>query len=186
LQRRSLCFASAVLGLSATNQPDLAHDSDRPEFHFVAPHNWLNDPNGPLWWKGQYHLFYQITRGVEPSGAKLWGTRSAGPGALEALAHRPHADAGRADSEGCWTGSAVVFKDVPTFIYTGIQNSPLAQATLRDGAPLRETVLLATAEDGGLLRWKKLAEPVIAAPPAGMVVSGFRDPCRGAKRTAGT
>jgi beta-fructofuranosidase len=189
LDRRSFlaalgCSAAAcalphpVRGLSAANQPDLAHDSDRPEFHFVAPHNWLNDPNGPLWWKGQYHLFYQVTRGVEPSGAKLWGHAVS-----KDLVHWKHLPIaltptpGGPDSEGCWTGSAVVFNGVPTFIYTGIQNSSLAQATLRDGNPLRETVLLATAEDDSLLRWKKLAEPVIAAPPAGMVVSGFRDPC---------
>ncbi|KAJ6743426.1 CELL WALL INVERTASE 1 [Salix viminalis] len=33
--------------------------SYRTSFHFQPPKNWLNDPNGPMWYKGVYHLFYQ-------------------------------------------------------------------------------------------------------------------------------
>ena len=32
---------------------------ERPLYHFRPPANWMNDPNGPIQWKGQYHLFYQ-------------------------------------------------------------------------------------------------------------------------------
>ena len=35
---------------------------------------------------------------------------------------------------------------------------------------------MAVAEDDTLLRWRKLPQPVIPAPPAGMKVAGFRDP----------
>ena len=27
--------------------------------HLKAPGNWINDPNGFIYYKGQYHLFYQ-------------------------------------------------------------------------------------------------------------------------------
>jgi beta-fructofuranosidase len=85
---------------------------------------------------------------------------------------------GGPDSEGCFSGSAVVWDGVPTIIYTGVQDAAPDQVTLHDGSDkLREAQLLATAADDGLLSWKKLAAPVIAEPPSGMKVTGFRDPC---------
>jgi beta-fructofuranosidase len=41
----------------------------------------------------------------------------------------------------------------------------------------REVQCLAVAQDDHLRTWKKFPEPVIAAPPAGLAVTGFRDPC---------
>jgi len=157
----------------------IAHDPDRPEFHFLAPHNWMNDPNGPIFWKGEYHLFYQMN-----PHAAVWGDMHWGHAVSADMVHWRHLPIALAptphghDSEGCFTGSTVVSGGRPTIIYTGVQNAPAEQATIRDGAnKLRETQLLAVAEDDSLLRWKKEAEPVIAAPPPGMNVTGFRDPC---------
>ncbi len=156
-----------------------AHDSLRPAYHFLAPHNWMNDPNGPIWWNGNYHLFYQLN-----PHAAVWGDMHWGHAISTDMVHWHHEPIalaptpGSADSEGCFSGSAVVFHGVPTVIYTGVQNASRDQATIRDGNDkLRETQMLATAEDDLLLRWNKLAQPVIATPPPDMHVTGFRDPC---------
>ena len=42
------------------NLDRIAQDQDRPSYHLLPLHNWMNDPNGPIWWKGNYHLFYQL------------------------------------------------------------------------------------------------------------------------------
>ena len=52
---------------------DIAHDPLRPEYHLLPPHNWMNDPNGPIWWKGQYHLFYQLNPHAAVWGDMHWG-----------------------------------------------------------------------------------------------------------------
>jgi beta-fructofuranosidase len=158
---------------------DIAHDPVRPEYHLLPPHNWMNDPNGPIWWKGQYHLFYQLN----PQGA-VWGDMHWGHAISPDMVHWHHQPIalaptpGGADSNGCFSGSAVIFEGKPTFIYTGVQNAPPSETTLHDGNDsLRETQMLATAEDDQLLHWKKLETPIIATPPPGIFVTGFRDPC---------
>ena len=34
----------------------LAADPYRPAYHYVAPSEWLNDPNGAVYWRGRHHL----------------------------------------------------------------------------------------------------------------------------------
>lgn len=168
--------ASRKLLAIATN---VADDPLRPACHLLPQHNWMNDPNGPIWWKGKYHLFYQLNPHASVWGDMHWGHAVSAD--MIQWRHEPIALAptpGGADSEGCFSGSAVVHEGKPTFIYTGVRNSPPDQATIRDGNDkLRETQMLAIAEDEELLHWKKLEKPVIPEPPPGVKVTGFRDPC---------
>ncbi len=150
-----------------------ATDPHRPRYHFLPPANWLNDPNGPIHHDGRYHLFYQYN----PAEAR-WGDIHWGHAVSVDLLHwedRPIALAPRTegvDELGCFTGCAFVQDDgTPTIAYTGITPAP-DQPRGR-----HESQSLAISHDG-LLTWEKLAQnPVIAGPPEGLSLTGFRDPC---------
>ena len=47
----------------------LYKESNRPQFHFTVKRGWSNDVNGPIFYRGQYHLFWQAF----PFGIK-WDT----------------------------------------------------------------------------------------------------------------
>lgn len=52
----------------------IANDPFRPLYHFTGPESWINDPNGPIYHKGQYHLFYQYRPVVDGQpGTMSWG-----------------------------------------------------------------------------------------------------------------
>lgn len=40
-------------------QDSLYKEKNRPQFHFTTRRGWINDPNGLVYYEGEYHLFYQ-------------------------------------------------------------------------------------------------------------------------------
>lgn len=49
------------------------HELHRPQFHFTPKKDWMNDPNGLVFYKGEYHLFYQCSPGSIRHAPNSWG-----------------------------------------------------------------------------------------------------------------
>ncbi|MBM3848498.1 MAG: glycoside hydrolase family 32 protein, partial [Verrucomicrobia bacterium] len=77
----------------------------RPQFHFTPSVNWMNDPNGMVYYQGEYHLFYQYN----PFGNK-WGHMSWGHAVSRDLVHWEHLPVALIEEDGImiFSGSAVV------------------------------------------------------------------------------
>lgn len=155
----------------------LAHDPLRPQFHLLPRHNWMNDPCAPRFHKGQYHMFFQYNPEAAVWGDMHWNHATSAD--LIYWKHQPLAlapTAGSYDAYGCFTGSVLPDGDRASILYTGVTKCTPEEETIR-GEGTREVQCLATAMDDDLRTWKKLDKPVIAAPPPGLKVTGFRDPC---------
>jgi len=169
----------SALPFDESLQAKLASDPLRPQYHLLPKANWMNDPNGPLFYDGRYHMFFQYN----PNGA-FWGSMHWAHAISPDLIHWTHEPVAMAptpngyDRDGVFSGSAVMDGRTPTMIYTGVlPPATSAEITLNDGNhKWREVQCLATSDDPMLRTWKKLPEPVIAYPPKGMQVTGFRDP----------
>ncbi len=158
-------------------QSKLAADPLRPQFHLLPAKNWMNDPNGPIYWKGLYHIFFQYN-----PNAAVWGDMHWAHAISDDMIHWRHLPVALAptpawdDADGCFTGSAVDDHGTATILYTGVKSVAPERATLRDGhSNFREVQCLATSADPHLLTWTKWKQPVIE-PPADPQLAGFRDP----------
>lgn len=143
-------------------------DPLRPSFHFTAPENWLNDPNGLIQWRGKYHLFYQHN----PENPE-WGQIHWGHAVSEDLVHwedMPIALSpapGTYDEGGIWSGCMVDDNGVATILYTGV----------RGDFHEEQTICIARSIDDNLRTWTKYDNnPLRIEMPADLTYCGFRDP----------
>ena len=90
------------------------------KIHFKAPNCWINDPNGFIWYKGQYHLFYQCFPYAPQWGRMHWGhavSKDLVNWEEKGIALYPTKTD---DRSGCFSGSAVEQDGTMYLYYTGV------------------------------------------------------------------
>lgn len=156
--------AEEVLKLAKEN----INERYRLGYHIMAPANWINDPNGLIQYKGEYHVFYQHHPYDENWAPMHWGHVKS-----KDCIHWKHCPIALApgdefDKGGCFSGSAVDNNGELTLIYTGHNYIDKEKDTFY------ETQNIAVSKDG--ITFEKYENnPVIAVPPEDSI-HHFRDP----------
>lgn len=140
----------------------------RPAYHFTAPKGWMNDPNGLIFYKGNYHLFYQYN----PEGCE-WGSMHWGHAISRDMLHwkdlpialYPDQPYDNHPKGGCFSGSAVEKDGILYLFYS---------ATVKEDTRVRQTQCMAYSRDGVIFE-KYEGNPIIKNPPPG-ASDDFRDP----------
>ena len=152
---------------------ELYNETYRPQFHFTARKGWLNDPNGLVYYAGEYHLFFQHN----PFGTE-WGNMTWGHAISKDLAHWRELDhALKPDALGTmFSGSAVVDWNNTTGFASGKEKPLVAIYTAAgDTSPeskgKRFSQCIAYSNDRGGSWTKYDKNPVLRH-----IVGGNRDP----------
>lgn len=162
---RAALLAKAADAVKAA-APRAKADPDRPAYHVLPPAQWMNDPNGPIYYNGYYHMFYQHNPYGDDWGHMHWGHARSKD--LARWEHRPIAlwPSRSAGEEHVFSGCATLGKDGrPILFYTSI------------GGRLPEQ-WAAVPDDEALTSWSKHpANPILTEKLHGDTkVYEWRDP----------
>ncbi len=147
----------------------------RPQFHFSPEAHWMNDPNGMVYFDGEYHLFYQYY-----PDSNVWGPMHWGHAVSTDMVHWKHLPVALfPDTLGyIFSGSAVA--DVKNTSGLGTTENPPLVALFTYHDPVGEKNGSSTFQNEGLAystdkgrTWTKYARnPVLKSPG----IRDFRDP----------
>ena len=160
-----LCAAAVMLpGAQAPYEEPL-----RPRFHFTPARNFMNDPNGLAFYKGEYHLFYQHN----PFGTE-WGHMSWGHAVSTDMLHWQHLPVALREENGVmiFSGSAAVDRKNTSGLCKPTGDDPSCLIAVYTGhGNKRQTQNLAYSNDRGRTWTKYAGNPVID-----LGLENFRDP----------
>ena len=139
-----------------------------PAFHITGERGWINDPNGLIYFNGQYHAFYQHNPYDTKWGPMHWGhvvSDDLTNWKYLPIALTPGDDC---DKNGCFSGSAILHDGKLWLMYTGfIEN--------QGGDSIRQIQCLAESADG--ITFKKHGVVIGENDlPEGYAPQDFRDP----------
>lgn len=125
-----IIFAALLLfSFSSFGQKVNYREQHRPQYHFSPPSKWMNDPNGMVYYKGEYHLFYQ-----HYPDSTVWGPMHWGHAVSKDLVYWKHLPiALYPDSLGLiFSGSVVVDKNNTSGLQKGSELPLVALYTYHD------------------------------------------------------
>lgn len=138
----------------------------RPRYHFTPPRNFMNDPNGLVFYDGEYHLFYQHN----PFG-EVWGHMSWGHAVSRDLLYWEHLPVALHEEDGVmiFSGSAIVdWQNASGF---GTDDRPPLIAVYTGHSEAEQTQNIAYSTDRGRTWTKYEGNPIVA-----IGAKEFRDP----------
>ena len=140
----------------------------RPHFHFAPARNWMNDPNGLIFYRGKYHLFFQYNPEDNQWGNMSWGHATS----TDLISWQEHPVAiPYTPTHGIFSGSAVV-DYFNTTGFGSIENPAMvAIYTQHQHDGLRQAQSLAYSTDEGLTWQRYEGNPVLD-----LEMKDFRDP----------
>ena len=147
---------------------ELRNEKYRPQFHFTPARNWMNDPNGLLYYKGKYHLFFQHN-----PHEIIWGNMSWGHAVSDDLYNWQELPVAIecTPTTGIFSGSAVVDHNNTSGFGTA-ENPPIvAIFTEHQNDESNQSQCLAYSLDEGMTFTKYQANPVL-----NINQPNFRDP----------
>ena len=147
---------------------EFRNEKYRPQFHFTPDRNWMNDPNGLVYYKGKYHLFFQHNPQANVWGNMSWGHATSTD--LYKWLEEPVAIACTPTS-GIFSGSAVV--DINNTSGFGTTDNPpiVAIYTEHQNNESNQSQCLAFSVDEGATFTKYEGNPVLD-----INAKNFRDP----------
>lgn len=138
----------------------------RPKFHITGEKGWINDPNGLVFYRERYHVFYQYY-----PNATHWGPMHWGHAVSKDLTHWQTLEPALypdIQDDGCFSGSALVWQDKLWVLYTSFKENG-------GGENIRQRQALAVSKDG--IHFEKLGIVIDENDlPQGYSPSDFRDP----------
>lgn len=146
-----------------------AADPRRPVFHFRSPAQWMNDPNGTIYFKGYYHVFYQFNPYGDSWDHIHWGhARSRDLLSWEYLPIALYPDHSIKE-EHCFSGCVTLDRmGRPMIFYTSVPYDV-------DSNPHTQR---AATGDSDMTGWSRLDSPVLTVHSSGTprIKNDWRDP----------
>lgn len=164
-----ICLSFLLFLISANSFSQTSfQEKFRPQYHFTPNKNWTNDPNGLIYYNGEYHLFFQYN----PQGNK-WGHMSWGHAVSKDLVRWKELDVAIPEEKtfSIFSGSAVMDPFFTSGFGKEQGKAPMIAIYTADIPHTNQSQHLAYSLDSGRTFTKFFGNPVLDIDK-----KDFRDP----------